>query len=89
MEIGRRGGRATYAVADVANPNAVDGIADVALREFGAIDTWVNNAGVSIFGKLREVPLEDKRRMFDTNFWASSTAAGPPYAIWNASAAPS
>lgn len=68
-EIGRRGGRATYAVADVANPDAVDSIADVALREFGAIDTWVNNAGVSIFGKLSEVPLEDKRRMFDTNFW--------------------
>jgi len=68
-EIARRGGRATYAVGDVANPDAVDGIADVALREFGAIDTWVNNAGVSIFGKIGEVPLEDKRRMFDTNFW--------------------
>ena len=68
-QIRDNGGRATYAVADVAKPVEVDRIAEVARREFGRIDTWVNNAGVSIFGKLTEVPLEDKRRLFDTNFW--------------------
>lgn len=36
---------------------------------FGRIDTWVNNAGVTIYGKLREVPLHEKRRLFDVNFW--------------------
>lgn len=68
-EIRSAGGRATYVVADVADPDAVDRVAEVALREFGGIDTWVNNAGVSIYGKLTEMPLEDKRRLFDTNFW--------------------
>ena len=68
-EICARGGRAAFAVADVADPEAVERIANAAVREFGGIDTWVNNAGVSIYGKLTEVPLEDKRRMFDTNFW--------------------
>jgi short-subunit dehydrogenase len=68
-EITSAGGRATFVVADVANADEVDGIATAALREFGSIDTWVNNAGVSIFGKLDEVPLEDKRRLFDVNFW--------------------
>jgi short-subunit dehydrogenase len=63
------GGRAVYAVADVADPEALDRVADLAHREFGGIDTWVNNAGVSIYGKLTEQPLEDKRRLFDTNFW--------------------
>jgi short-subunit dehydrogenase len=29
----------------------------------------VNNAGLSIYGKLTDVPLEDKRRLFDVNFW--------------------
>ena len=64
-----KGGRATYVVADVADPDAVDRIADTAVREFGGFDTWVNNAGVSIFGRLEEVPLADKRRLFDVNFW--------------------
>jgi len=46
-------------------------VAEVALREFGALDTWVNNAGVSIYGKLIDVPLEDKKRLFETNFWGT------------------
>jgi short-subunit dehydrogenase len=68
-EIRAKGGRATYVVADVADPDAVDRIADTAVREFGGFDTWVNNAGVSIFGRLEDVPLSDKRRLFDVNFW--------------------
>jgi short-subunit dehydrogenase len=70
-EIRRRGGRATFVAADVAEPDAVDRVAEVAEREFGGVDTWVNNAGVSIYGKLTEVPLDDKKRLFDTNFWGT------------------
>jgi len=68
-EIRARAGRATYVVADVADPEGLDRVADAAIREFGGFDTWVNNAGVSIYGKLTEVPLEDKKRLFETNFW--------------------
>jgi short-subunit dehydrogenase len=56
-------------VADVANPEEVEGIAEVALRDYGGIDTWVNNAGVSIYGRLEEISLADMRRLFDVNFW--------------------
>ena len=68
-DITAAGGRATYAVADVANADEVDGVAAEAVRAFGAIDTWVNNAGISIYGKLTEVPIADKKRLFDVNFW--------------------
>jgi short-subunit dehydrogenase len=68
-EINMNGGRATFVVADVANPDEVDQIAETARREFGGVDTWVNNAGVSIYGRLTEVPMEDKKKVFDTNFW--------------------
>lgn len=68
-EIKAEGGRATYAVADVANPLELDEVARVAVQTYGGIDTWVNNAGISIFGKLTDMPLEDKRRLFDVNFW--------------------
>ena len=69
QEICARGGRAAFVVADVADPEAVENVARTAEREFGGIDTWVNNAGVSIYGKLSEVPLADKRQLFETNFW--------------------
>jgi short-subunit dehydrogenase len=63
------GGRALHIVADVADPDAVDSIAGFAIEQFGGIDTWVNNAGIGIYGKLTETPLADKRRLFDVDFW--------------------
>ena len=29
----------------------------------------MNNAGVTIYGQIEEVPLDDVRRLFDTNYW--------------------
>src|SRR5258705_139010 len=63
------GGRATYAVADVTNPDDVKKIAEAAINEFGRIDTWINNAAVSMYGKTYELPVEDMRRQMDVNFW--------------------
>ena len=68
-EIRSRGGRAEYVVGDVADKDDVLKLADRARRVFGGVDTWVNNAGISIYGKLTEVHLEEKRRLFDVNFW--------------------
>lgn len=63
------GGRATHVVADVSRREDVQRIADAAVERFGGFDTWVNDAGVSIFGRLEEVSDEDHRRLFEVNFW--------------------
>ena len=63
------GGRAEYHVADVADLGALEAAADAAERAFGAIDSWVNDAGTSIYGTQEQTPLEDQRRLFDTNYW--------------------
>src|SRR5436305_9617380 len=68
-EIEGAGGEAAYVVADVGREEDVRRIADGAVARFGGFDTWVNNAGVSIYGKLLDVPLDDMRRLFETNFW--------------------
>jgi len=68
-EIRANGGRAVAVAADVSREDDVDRVGEAAMREFGGIDTWVNNAGLSIYGKLTDVPMEDKRRLFDVNFW--------------------
>jgi short-subunit dehydrogenase len=68
-EIGAAGGTAIAVPADVGVPADVERVARTAARELGGFDTWVNNAGVSIFGRIEEVSLEDMRRMFDTVYW--------------------
>jgi short-subunit dehydrogenase len=65
----KQGGRASYAAADVADERALRHAAEVANRDFGGFDTWVNDAGTSIYGRIMDVPLEDFKRMFDTNLW--------------------
>jgi NAD(P)-dependent dehydrogenase (short-subunit alcohol dehydrogenase family) len=68
-QIRAEGGTATHVTADVANFEAMQRVALTALREFGAIDTWVNNAGISIYGLIEDVGLMDARRLFETNYW--------------------
>ena len=68
-EIRRDGGRAICYVADVSNSREVEALADRAVTEFGGIDTWVNNAAVSVYGRIMDVPIEDFRRQMDVNYW--------------------
>jgi short-subunit dehydrogenase len=68
-ELRSRGGRADYAVADVADQAALEAAAAKAKEVFGGIDSWVNDAGVSIYGELEKTPIEDQRRVFETNYW--------------------
>jgi short-subunit dehydrogenase len=58
-----------YAVADVSDWSQLEKAAQQAIERFGGFDTWVNNAGASIFGRCEDVPLEEQRKLFDTNFW--------------------
>jgi short-subunit dehydrogenase len=69
QELKAKGTQAIYVVADVGDEEAVNKIAETAIAEFGGFDTWVNNAGVSIFGRCEEVSIPDMKRMFDTNYW--------------------
>jgi NAD(P)-dependent dehydrogenase (short-subunit alcohol dehydrogenase family) len=76
-----RGGKARWVVADVANHADMERLAAVAIEEYGALDTWVNNAGVSFYGRLMEVAIEDMRRLFEVNFWGTvyGTRAAVPH----------
>ena len=69
QEITSQGGQAAYVVADVGKEEDIRRILDTAVSRFGGFDTWVNNAGASIYGRIEQVSLEDARRLFETNFW--------------------
>ena len=68
-EIGSLGPRALGIAGDVANVEEVQRIVTETEAAFGGFDTWVNNAGIAVYGRLTEVALEDQRRLFDVNYW--------------------
>jgi NAD(P)-dependent dehydrogenase (short-subunit alcohol dehydrogenase family) len=65
------GGTALAVPTDVADPRDLHRLAERAVARFGGIDTWINNAGVSIYGRLEDVDEDDSRRLFDVNFWGT------------------
>jgi short-subunit dehydrogenase len=67
-ELRAEGRRARYVVTDVSRPEDVERVAEIASREFGGIDTWINDAGVSYYGPALEVPIEDVHRLFDIDY---------------------
>jgi short-subunit dehydrogenase len=69
FELGRKGCEAIHVVGDVGVEEDVRRAAQAAIERFGGFDTWVNNAGISIFGRNEDVSLQDQRRLFQTNFW--------------------
>jgi short-subunit dehydrogenase len=68
-DIEQAGGEAMAVEVDVGRREDMERLAQVAIERFGRIDTWINNAGVSIYGRLEEVSEADSRKLFDTNFW--------------------
>lgn len=69
------GGRAAFAVADVGDAAQLRAAADQAVARFGRIDTWVNNAGVTIYATLAETPLDEHERMVRTNYFGAVNGA--------------
>ncbi|HLT45668.1 MAG TPA: SDR family oxidoreductase [Rubricoccaceae bacterium] len=63
------GAEVEHLVADVGDHATVEMAAQQAVERFGGFDTWVNNAGVSVYGELRDTPLDDARDVFETNYW--------------------
>ncbi|MDJ0864865.1 MAG: SDR family oxidoreductase [Myxococcota bacterium] len=52
---------------DVTDAGSIRDAVACVLERAGRIDVLVNNAGMSLFGPLAEIPLGDVRRMVDTN----------------------
>jgi short-subunit dehydrogenase len=68
-EMRQRGAEVATVAADVGVPDDVARIGKTAVERFGRVDTWINNAGIGIFGTQEQVALEDMQRLFQTNFW--------------------
>ncbi len=62
------GGEAVSVPCDVADLEAVRGVARLALERLGALDVWVNNAGTSAtYGPMVDIDVAAFDRVIDTN----------------------
>ncbi len=65
------GGNAIAVTADVTERDDLRRVAETAIDRYGRIDTWVNNAGVGMFGRLEECSEDDMRQLFEIDFWGA------------------
>ncbi|HEY3529678.1 MAG TPA: SDR family oxidoreductase [Nocardioides sp.] len=72
------GAEVLVAPVDIADPDAVDDVADRTVARFGAIDVWVNDAAVMAYGELNETPVATQRRIIEVNLlgtmWGTRSA---------------
>lgn len=62
-----RGGSAIALKADVSKPNEVARLVRGTIREFGYIDTLINNAGINKLDPIINITIQDWDRILDVN----------------------
>jgi len=73
----RQGARASWQVTDVGELEQVKSLADHAVKMFGNIDIWVNNAGYGgVYGPTATIDPQDFERVMRTNIF------GEYYGSW-------
>ncbi|MEU4560490.1 SDR family NAD(P)-dependent oxidoreductase [Actinoplanes sp. NPDC023936] len=70
-----RGGEVLVVPTDIGEPAAVDELTRAALQRFGRIDVWVEAAAVGIAGPLGSEPVDELRRLVDTNVLGATLCA--------------
>lgn len=63
----QKGARAIAVTTDVTDAESVKQLAQEAVRQFGRIDVWINNAGVGAIGQFTEIPIEAHDQVIRTN----------------------
>jgi short-subunit dehydrogenase len=61
------GGKAIAVSTDVSEESEIKILIDRAITEYGKIDVWINNAAVTVLGRLEDIPSEDLKKVLDTN----------------------
>ncbi len=61
------GERAAFQQVDVADPAALQALAEATVSAFGGIDILYNNAGIGCYGLTPDLAIEDWRRVIAVN----------------------
>ena len=75
QEITDAGGRAQAFPADITRVQDLEALVAAAESTHGRVDTWVTMAGVSVYGTVDDIPLEEFRRVAEVNYLGHVAAA--------------
>src|SRR5436305_1909827 len=67
-EIAASGSEALVLPLDVSDPGKVSAAAQAVVERFGRIETWVNDAMVSVFSPVHETTPDEYRRVVEVNY---------------------
>ena len=67
LECETLGGRAIAVATDVTDADAVKRLAEQAVRTFGGVDVWINNAGTGVFGPYQDADMALHRKTVEVN----------------------
>ena len=54
---------------DISDSLSIVAVVEKTIAEFGKIDVLINNAGVGITGPIEEIPTQEMKNHFETNFF--------------------
>ena len=77
-EMRAKGWEVTAAAGDISRPEEAQRLAEVAVKAYGGLDIWVNNAGVNAIGPSLTLDFKDFMRVLEVNLagvFAGSQAA--------------
>lgn len=72
------GERVRAVVAQASDPSDVDHVVDEAMKTFGGLDVWVNNAGITRDATMRKMSVDDFDAVIDVHLrgtWLGTRAA--------------
>ena len=78
--IQHNGGQAWSAQLDVVQSDAVQQLIQSVAAEHGRLDLMFNNAGIGIWGDVRDVSLQQWRQILDVNLWGVINGSMAAYA---------
>ena len=67
-EVEAMGGKALVLPTDVADPDQVEAAAAAVEKQLGPIDIWVNDAMVSVFSPVKEMPPQEFKRVTEVTY---------------------
>lgn len=74
-EIELAGGQCAVAVADVTDFEALQNVANVAIEQFGRIDTWIHTAAAAMYATFEETTPDEFKRIIDVTLTGAAWGA--------------
>ncbi|OXS54541.1 hypothetical protein B1A99_26720 [Cohnella sp. CIP 111063] len=67
QQISNHGGTAIASYVDVTDPKSIEALIEAALAQYGRLDYMFNNAGITVVGEFRDLPLDEVKKVLDVN----------------------